>query len=378
MQRILSFGRLYGESAEFSVDEGESISFTLVREDRTTTVGEAEAELWRKSAVGNDHWTTIAVLNDAQPSYELHGTDERMVYKWVRKAGERAFAIDRSVDAALSRTLRAPVNLGQPDFDHATLPLLFKAQSGTDGASTVGIYDVMSPVDPSEFGVVFSPAPDMPVNGPDSVTYISVTYNPTSDTLGVFFYNDNGDGTSDINWAEYIGGYVYLYTECPDPSTPALHVQQLVAAVVPGTPVAGEADAYAVGLDIKMLLDGDDKLNGIDPLRFFAEGNTFFVALRKPGQNAPSFNLGAKTGRFSLDQNDIPARLSAWPFDTSNEDVALSLVEGSAVIPMIEDDERRALNRDNTTTLLEGPGEYEWERSCNSSPGVYVNTGWRA
>lgn len=379
MQRIIPFGRDYAQSAEFSVDEGQTIRFWAVREDYTTTPGHHTfAELQLKSASGNDHWTTIAFLDGDKPYYDLEGVDENLVYRWVRKPIDPPIAIDRSSDAALSRTLRAPVNLGQPDFDHATLPLLFKAQSGTDGAGTLGFYDVMSPVDPSEFGRVFDPVPDLPINSPDSVTYTSVTYNPTADTIKVYFYNDNGDGTSDINWAEYIGGYAYLYTECPDPSTPVVHVQQLVAAAAPGAPVAGEAYAYAVGLDIMLLLDGDGNLDGINPLRFFAEGNTFFVALRKPGQNAPVFNLGAKTGRFSLDQNDIPARLSAWPFDTEDEDVALSLVEGSAVIPMIEAEERRALNHDNTTTLLEGPGEYEWERSCNSSPGVYLNTGWRA
>ena len=382
MQRIIPFGTGYAQSAEFSVDEGQTIRFWLVREDYTTTPGHhAYAELQIKSAVGNDRWTTLHEMTGDEAYYDLIGVDESLTYRWVRKDAVPSIAIDRAQDGDYSRTLRAPVNLGQPDFGHATLPLLFKVQSGTDGAGTFGFYDVMSPVDPSGFGRVFDPVPDLPINSPDSVTYISASYNPTSDTIGIYFHNDNGDDTSDINWAEYIGGYVYLYTECPDPSTPVVHAQQLVAAATPGAPVAGEAYAFATGLDISLLLDGDGNLDGIDPLRFFAEGSTFFVALRKPGQNAPVFNLGPPTGRFTLDQNDTPARLSASPFDTAGEYVALSAVEQpGVVIPLTYDEAGDPIRLQSTFRVFTmiAPGEYEWERSCNSAPGVWLNTGWRA
>lgn len=363
MQRILSFGRLYGESAEFSVDEGESISFTLVREDRTTTVGEAEAELWRKSAVGNDHWTTIAVLNDAQPSYELHGTDERMTYKWVRKAGERAFAIDRSVDAALSRTLHAPVDPRQPDFNAAT-PVVYKAQSEA-AAPFLGVSFTYREDALDNFGEILGTPPALNGAEDPAVAITAAMINTGSDTL-IFMFAENidGEGATSVDWSDYEDGFIGIATEC-----------------------AGDAAMTAVEWQI-----GAEHINtgellvaipgGATPwvYRALAAGNTFFVYLRKPGQAAPVINLGPRTGRFMLDRNDVPARLSASPFDTeADERVALSVVEGSVVFPMVEDGERRQLNRgDNTTTLLEGPGEYEWERSCNSAPGVYLNTGWRA
>ena len=356
MQRILSFGRLYGESAEFSVDEGESISFTLVREDRTTTVGEAEAELWRKSAVGNDHWTTIAVLNDAQPSYELHGTDERMTYKWVRKAGERSFAIDRSVDAALSRTLRAPVNPRQLDFNAAT-PVIFKALAEVSG-DFVGFHYDFQLDDVNTFGNIVGTLPDLQPGATDS--YIKFYRDTNLGTLEIEFF----DSTGSIDWSEYEGGQVGVLTECnssgPSPTSTSWNI------------TAG--DIAANGLTLSVAGFGNDATM----VDWIADGKTFFVFLMKPDQTYPVINLGPKTGRFSLDQNDIPARLSAWPFDTAEEYVELSVVEGSAVIPMMENGGQRTLDADNTTTLLEGPGAYQWERSCNSAPGVYLNTGWRA
>ena len=69
MQRIIPFGRDYAQSAEFSVDEGQTVRFWLVRQDYTTTLGQHSfAELQVKSAVGNDHWTTLAELTGDNPS----------------------------------------------------------------------------------------------------------------------------------------------------------------------------------------------------------------------------------------------------------------------------------------------------------------------
>ena len=52
MERIIPFGRDYAQSEPFSVDEGQTIRFWIVREDYTTTPGESEVELQVKSAVG--------------------------------------------------------------------------------------------------------------------------------------------------------------------------------------------------------------------------------------------------------------------------------------------------------------------------------------
>lgn len=354
MQRLIPFGRTYAESAEFSVDEGQRLRFWLVREDYTTSVGEAEAELRVKSAVGNDHWTTLFVLSDQQPYYDLEGTDEALVYKWVRKAGMPSAAVDRSSDAAMSRTLRAPVDPRQPDFNAAT-PVIFKALAEASGDFVGFHYDFQND-GVGTFGNIVGALPGLQPGATDS--YIKVYRNTDTNTLEVEFFDDSGS----IDWSEYENGQLGIASEC------FIGTMLDTSVLIPALSV-GE-DGFAVSVPSFGL---DDTMEGL-----IADGKTFFVFLMKPGQTYPVINLGARTGQFSLDQNDIPARLSAWPFDTDDENVTLSIVEGSVVIPMIEDGIRRALDVAGTTTLLEGPGAYQWERSCNSTPGVYLNTGWRS
>lgn len=362
MQRIIPFGRDYAQSAEFSVDEGETIRFWLVREDYTTTPGQhAYAELQIKSASGNDHWTTIEVLTGDKPYHDLIGTEESLTYRWVRKTGAPSAAVDRSQDGDYSRQRRAPISLQQPDFEHATLPVLFKVHSGAGTADTLGVATLDAP---DGFGAVLGAAPS---------AEIEVVYDPTVDAGYVRLESGS------VDWSGYIGGVLYLFTECPAPGDTdgagATFTQAIVAAAIPGDPQPGEAETTATTLRIEL------DVSGMEPLQFFEEGRTFFVALRRPGQSVPSFNLGARTGRFVLDHNDTPARLSAWPFDTTGEHVALSAVEqGGVVIPITYDeagDPIRLQASFGVFTMI-APGEYEWERSCNSAPGVWLNTGWRA
>ena len=363
MQRIIPFGREYAQSAEFSVDEGQKIRFWLVRQDYTTTVGEADAELQLKSAVGNDNWTTVEVLNDGQPYYDLIGTDENLVYRWVRKAGMAYVAIDRSSDATMSRIQRAPVNARQPDFDAAT-PVIFKAQIGALADQIGFLYDFQGDA-AAPFGDILGTPPDLIAGVAPADSYIRLALNTTSEALEIEVFEDIGDGSSNIDWSEYEGGQIGIATECDD----------LGAGTMNSTSwniTAGDISTNGIQLEIA------DAAGDATLLDWIVEGKTLFVFIMKPGQIYPVINLGPKTGRFMLDENDIPARLSAWPFDTSNEDVALSLVEGSVVIPTAQQGDQIVISRDdNTYVLLEGPGEYEWERSCNSSPGVYLNTGWR-
>lgn len=361
MQRIIPFGRDYAQSAEFSVDEGQTVRFWLVRQDYTTTLGQHSfAELQVKSAVGNDHWTTLAELTGDNPYYDLIGVDERAVYRWVRKPCDPIIAVDRSQDGAYSRTQRAPVDPRQPSFEHATLPVLFKVQSGDGPSATLGL----STIAPNEFGAVLGAAPS---------AEIEVVYDPAVPAGYVRLES------SSVDWSGYIGGVLYLFTECPAPGDTGgagtTFTQAIVAAALPGDPQPGEAETTATTLRIEL------DLSGMEPLQFFEEGRTFFVALRRPGQSVPSFNLGARTGRFVLDHNDTPARLSAWAFDTTGEHVALSAVEqAGVVIPLTYDeagDPIRLQASFGVFTMI-APGEYEWERSCNSAPGVWLNTGWRA
>ena len=386
MQRIIPFGTGYAQSAEFSVDEGQTIKFWIAREDHTTTPGQhAFAELQLRGDQDDDdnyRWTTVAELTGDAPSYDLIGVDENLIYRWVRKDAVPTIALYRSQDGAYSRTQRAAVDPRQPVFEHPTLPLLFKVQSGNDPASDeLGVLDFLVPAtDPTEFGAILGTAPDTTVSGVGAAASIRVAYDPTGPSAYAEFFIDDGTGNSPFDWSEYLDSfsYVTLVTECGgEDGEPLLSSIRIDSNT--GTP-AHDATATATTLTVPLPLGVDGNLQGYDPLLFFAEGSTFFVGLvKRPGQeDGVIFDLGPRTGRFTLDRNDVPARLSASPFDTADENVAMSIVEGNTVFPMIENGNQRTLNDDNTVTPLNDPGEYEWRRSCNSSPGVWLNTGWRA
>lgn len=356
MQRIIPFGRDYAVSAEFSVDEGQTVRFWIVREDQTTTPGHHSfAELQLKSATGNNHWTTVGEINGDKPYYDLEGVDENLVYRWVRKPVDPPVALDRSQDGAYSRQQRAPVNLSQPNFNNPDDPVIFKALAATLGDMTGVLYGV----DP--YGDIVSTLPNLATD-PNTDSYIRAAYNSNTQSYEFNFFEDLGDGSSNIDWLEYIGGQVGIASECLAFSPNAMTSTSWVITA---------DDVTANGINVEI----GDPTGQFAPL----EGTTFFVFLMKPGQAYPTFNLGARTGRFTLDRNDAPARLSAGPFDTDNEHVALSVVEGSVVIPWLEGGDQLQLDRvDYSARTIEAPGEYQWERSCNASPGVYLNTGWRA
>lgn len=358
MQRIIPFGRDYAQSAEFSVDEGQTVRFWIVREDQTTTPGHHSfAELQLKSATGNNHWTTVGEINGDKPYYDLEGVDENLVYRWVRKPVDPPVALDRSQDGAYSRTQRAAVDPRQSDFDAPT-PVIFKAVAGSRDDFVGLYYDYqLDGVDP--FGDILGTPPGLQPGATDS--YIRFYRDTDLDMLVIEFFDSAGN----IDWSEYEGGQVGIATECAGNGNGAM-------TSASWNITAGDIAANGFALSIPG--------SGLDATMadWIIDDKTFFVFLMKPGQTYPVINLGARTGRFTLDRNDVPARLSASPFDTAAENVALSVVEGNAVFPMIENGNQRTLNDDNTVTPLNDPGEYEWRRSCNSSPGVWLNTGWRA
>lgn len=364
MQRIIPFGRGYAQSAEFSVDEGQTIRFWLVREDYTTTPGHhAYAELQIKSASGNDRWTTLYEMTGDKAYYDLIGVDESLTYRWVRKDATPSIAIDRSQDGDYSRQRRAPVNPRQPDFDHPTLPVVYKAQSEA-AAAFLGVNFTYREDGLDNFGEILGTPPALDGAEDPAAAMVGAFIDTGSDTLTFMFAEDtDGAGATSVDWSDYEDGFIGIATEC-----------------------AGDAAMTAVEWQIGAEHIDTNELSVIIPggatpwvYRALAEGNTFFVYLRKPGQAAPAINLGARTGRFILDENDLPSRLSAGPFDTDDERVALSIVEGNTVIPWIEHSDRVQLDRvTNSARSIEAPGEYQWERSCNASPGVWLNTGWRA
>ncbi len=352
MQRLIPFGRTYAESAEFSVDEGQRLRFWLVREDYTTSVGEAEAELRVKSAVGNDHWTTLFVLSDQQPYYDLEGTDEALVYKWVRKAGMPSAAVDRSSDAAMSRTQAAgPAFVPSNQITEsdpalcARVKLIFAADPGD--ATIIGVKKTFPAGDVADFGELTSGALGALLD-PDAAG----TFEYTFDTV-------SGDITFAIS-----GTLVDL-------------VDFDISLLAPDGSVA---DTYTV-------LDADTPsattlavtLAGADPIT--ADTSQWIVVCPDAVAYVPPAAI-ANSGRFTLDENDLPARLTATGFDPDApfEQVVLYAVDNNTPILMTynEDGDPIRLTSSFRGFTIIAPGEYEWRRTDYSNIAVYLNTGWRS
>ena len=353
MQRIIPFGREYAQSAEFSVDEGQSIKFWLVREDHTTTIGEAEAELQVKSAVGNDHWTTLEVLNDnTKPYYDLVGTDEDVRYRWVRKAGMPSFAIDRANDGAYSRT-----QISSPNFVPsnqltesdpalcARAKLIFAVDPGNP--DVVGVKKTFPSGDPGDFGELSSAALGALLD-PDAAGTFEYTYDETT-----------GDITFEISGtlADLVDFDFHLLN--PDGSV----------------------------LDTYTILDADTAsatsvLVTFEEAEALTPDTSLWIAVCPDSVAYVPPAAIANSGRFTLDENDLPARLTATGFDPDApfEQVLLYAIEGNTPILLTyneDGDPIRLVSSFRGFTVI-APGEYEWRRTDYSNIAVFLNTGWRA
>lgn len=362
MKRIVPFGRTYRQSDPFTLDEGQHIGLWLVRTDSTDSVGAASAEVQIKSydgagAADDDLWTTIHRLSTENPYYDLKGTDENTVYRVVAKANSYA-AVDSSLPSgSQSRTQKAPVtSTDQTDFNNATRAVSGKVLSEAATGTQLGLYYNYQ-TDTNNSGVLFGAKPALSAD-PLADSSLAILGDTSDDSFAFALTEDvtNG-GTATTDWTTYAGGTFTLASECPTGTLSVLSFPITAGDVAADGIVLTATSAAAVAM--------------------LAPGNTFFYAIAKPGQAIPSFNLGAKSGRFILDQNDFPARLSAWPFNTEDERVKLFAVEGNVLIPVRYKNGTDAdLTNKYPAYAVDAPGEYEWQRSCNVAAGVYLNTGW--
>lgn len=360
MQRIIPFGVGYAQSAEFSVDEGQTIRFWLVREDYTTTPGHhAFAELQIKSAVGNDRWTTLHEMTGDEAYYDLIGVDESLTYRWVRKDAVPSIAIDRAQDGAMSRTqatspgfVPAPGTLAADDTEPvdtcSRLKLVFAADPLLP--TTIGVRATFPAADPTDFGAVSS-ADLHGLFDPAQAGVFSLLHDTLtgSTTLHV-------ERTGSPSLTAFDGATVNL-----------LHP----SAAVADTFVIDAADTTATVID--------KVVAGFAP--FVADTSLWVVVCPASVAYAPPPAI-SNSGRFILDQNDIPARLTATGFDPAApfEEVRLYAIEDGVVIPMTYDEDGDPIRLVSTFrgfTII-APGEYEWRRTDYSNLSVFLNTGWRA
>ena len=340
MQRLIPFGNTYFESEPFSIDEQSTVTLWLVRQDRTTTVGEAEADIQQLDSTGTQ-WTTIANLNDTSPAHILHGSDDEIVYRVVRRHQTPWLAVDATKPGILSRTLQGASLSGAWDAGDC---IAAKFVAGTDPltATTTGfLYSKTE--DANAFGDMLLPHPagnwdDFGLRLDPTLGTAELIYDPPVATPGLAGHNASTIRVHDATGA-------VLATFLATASNTDISIEP-----GSGTPIA------------------------------LTPGETYYVTICHPDKEF-SFTTGALTssGRFQLDQNDIPARFSANILN-SGETVTLYAVEGEdsdVVIPVsYRDGTPVQLTADYMVHRIEEPGLYEWRRSNNSDASVYLNTGW--
>lgn len=338
MQRLIPFGNTYLPSAEFSVDEDVKVTLWLVREDQTTTVGEAEAEIQIRAAVdaaGNvPQFTTIFVLDDQNPRYTLLGQDDTVTYHVVRKASAPSVAVDSSgLGANASKMVRptAPTDLHPAITD----PLFsFKVIPATSGAD-VGVSYPTGSANPPDYGLAIGAG-----------TFSLLLLKQTGTTL---------DFT--------LTGPVVDYF-----SNGSLHLSQPNGATVV-VPIGFLAHApAAVTVTVTATV----------PAGTLVDGQALYVALSRTGV---AFDPTEPTPvRFTLDANDIPARVTAYGFDPlvpGGERATFFAVENNVPVPATYDDETPIeLYVGYQSLMLTAPGTYEIQFPTASNISVFVNTGW--
>ena len=352
MQRLIEFGNTAEVSPEFGVDERAVVRLWLVRDDNTSTPGAyAYADVEIKASQGAQ-WTLFATLTGDRPWLDIVGVDDETRYRVVRPEAYPYIAVDRSSDSGASTTLRAPANLQQRYFDAQT-PVIFKARAAAEG-DFIGLHYDYQLDDANAFGEIIGTLPYLQPGATNS--YIKFYRDTDLDTMVIEFFDSAGN----IDWSAYEGGQVGIATECNSNGMMTSTSWNITLADIAANGLAKTVPGFGTDLTL---------------VDWLADGKTFFVFLMKPGQEYPTFNLGPKTGTFTVDRKQAPARLTAGPF-AGDENLKLSFMEGNAELPWMRGGTQVQLDADDNGIELP-PGDYRWTRSCNSTPGVYLSTGWR-
>ena len=341
MQRLIPFGNSYFESAPFSIDEQSTITLWLVRADGTTSVGEAEADIQQRDFDGLK-WTTIAHLNDENPKHDLYGSDDEIVFRVVRRQQTPTLAVDATKPGVQSRLLQGSTLSGAWDAGEC-IAAKFVAAVDPLTATTTGFLFSKTP-DVNAFGELLNPQPagnwdDFGLRMDATLGTAELIYDPPVSTPGL-----SGHNASTIRIHDATGAVLTTF------------------------------EATASGTDISIAPASGTPVDLIP-------GETYYVTICHPDQEF-SFSAGTltSTGRFTLDHNDLPARLSV-NFLNAGETLTLYAVEGDlsdVVIGPITRDDGSALTLSEAYPVhrIEEPGMYEWRRSDNSDAAIYLNTGW--
>lgn len=357
MQRILPYGTDFATSAPFTVPAGGRVKVWMVREDTVRNPSprdRIEVQLLDQST---SNWTTVVYLSHENPSVVLGPVDEDMTYRVYRLQQMHAIAVDRSEVAADARDGQhaAPVN-----FVPANQLVIDNADPPTS-CSEMKLIFAVDPNDANQYGVQRT----FPTT--DSTDFGALT---SGNIHGLF---DNGQAGVFQLTRDTTTGAMTLHIERTGAPSLAVFENAVLSLLNADGSVASNITLNAA--DIVSPTEINKVIVGAAPL-----GQDNWTVVCPAGMTyAPPASI-SNEGRFTLDQNDVPARLSALGFDPDApfEEVRLYAVENNTSIALTYDesgDPIRLIESFPAFTII-APGEYEWRRTSYSNLSVYLNTGW--
>lgn len=359
MQRLLTYGRDFATSAPFTVPAGARIKVWLVREDTQRNPAprdRVEIQLQDQTTLT---WTTVHYLDHNAPSYTIGPDSEDLTYRVYRLDQMHSIAVDRSEPSA-----------DAVEGEHAT-PTNFVPPN------QITVDDTDPPVSCSELKPIFADDPNDGNRYGVQVTYPAAAATDfgalsSADIHGLF---DPAQVGAFSFVQDQTTGDVTFHVESDGVPSLATFENAVISLLNPDGSVASN---HTIALaDIVSPTEINKVLPGVPVL-----GPDTWLAVCPVGTAYAPPPPIANSGRFTLDQNDIPARLSATGFDPDApfEEVRLYAVEGGNVIPLTYDesgDPIRLIDSFQAFTIV-APGEYEWRRTDYSNISVYLNTGWAA
>lgn len=358
MQRILGFGKDIATSTPFTVPAGGRVKLWMVREDTTRNPSPHDSIEIQVQDQTATHWTTVGYLNYEAPSYTLGPDSEDLVYRAYRLQQTYAIAVDRTEPSADAR-----------DGQHAA-PVNFVP------ANQLAIDNTNPPVSCSTLKVIYA-------TNPNNVNQTGVTRTFPTAAATDFGNLTSGDIRGLFDTAQpgvfslvrdNVSGNLTLHIERTGVPALTMFVGSTISLLNPNGSVAFSTTILAG--DVVSATTITKVIAGVLPF-----GADTWMVVCPSGMSYAPIPLVVNSGRFTLDQNDVPARLSATGFDPDApfEDVRLCAVENNNVIPLTYDEGGgpiRLTQNFRSFTII-APGEYEWRRTSYSNISIYLNTGWR-
>lgn len=389
MIRILPYDNLPATSNEFTLQQGERCTIMVSRLDGNDSVGEVFAFVQIKAdgdlvgAISDDcqieygqddppelcRFTSVHTLDSEHPSITIEAASAPAVYRVMRQQCSPVIAIFRTEvisDDDTPHPHPAKCLAGQVQANNAVLHTywdIFENYSPITATPYAPNRIVTLGNMPTGVGFVSQTAPPV-----DDISYppgvgemLPPLFTPPSNFQGLALELDGANATITLFDVFATGWW-------DEPNMYSLVLTDFCTGRVATFPIAS----------FPAFVDGASSLSLSFPVTKVAGDTVLLTLQQNAGQainNVPYHAGEAKSGTFTLTAKDVPARITAWPFEVDASAVTLYAVEqecGEVWIPL--GCCGGELTKECPVQVLTAPGVYGWKLPCAEAPGVYLTS----